>query len=115
MAELLARISSRELTEWMLYYQVEPFGEERGDLRSAVVAATVANTQRGKKGRPFKPAAFMPQFEKARQEHGWEEQLQVVEMLNAAFGGEDRREPLPPASTPTPSLPLEGGGGEEEM
>jgi len=30
--ELLARIGSDELTEWMAFYQLEPFGDMRADL-----------------------------------------------------------------------------------
>lgn len=91
MAELLARISSRELTEWMQYYELEPFGEERADLRAAIVAATVANANRRKGKRAFKPADFMPRFKQQAEPQSWEDQLRLVEMLNAAFGGVDLR------------------------
>lgn len=79
----------------MAYFRLEPFGEERADVRSAIVAATVANMARDPKrrSRPFQPSQFMPRFE--RQERGrqtWQEQLQIVEMFNIAFGGEDLRE-----------------------
>ncbi len=58
--ELLARIGSDELTEWMAFYQLEPFGDFRADLRSAIVACTLANAHRSKEGRPFTPEDFMP-------------------------------------------------------
>ena len=91
MGELLARISSRELSEWAAFAQLEPFGEEREDLRAAIVAATVANTARDpKKQRAFVPSDFMPDFE--REPQSWEQQLQIVEMLNVAFGGRDLRD-----------------------
>ena len=41
---------------------MDPWGEERADLRSAIVASVVANANRGKRGKTFKPADFMPQF-----------------------------------------------------
>ena len=91
MAELLARISSRELTEWMQYYELEPFGEERADLHAAIVAATVANSNRRKGKRAFKPADFMPRFEKRDEPQSWEQQLAIVEALNSALGGTDLR------------------------
>jgi hypothetical protein len=93
--ELLARISARELSEWMAYFMLEPFGEERADVRAAIVAATVANTARDPKRhrRPFQASDFMPKFErKERERQTWEEQLRIVEMFNVAFGGEDLRE-----------------------
>lgn len=92
--ELLARISARELAEWMAYFMVEPFGEERADVRAAIVAATVANTARDPKRRrrSFQASEFMPRFERKKERQTWQEQLQIVEMFNVAFGGEDLRE-----------------------
>lgn len=93
--ELLARITSRELSEWWAFFQLEPFGEERADVRAAIVASTMANTARDPKRRrrPFQPSDFMPKFErKVKKRQTWEEQLRIVEMFNVAFGGEDLRE-----------------------
>ena len=89
--ELLARISSRELSEWIVYFEMEPFGEERADLRAGIVAATVANTARDTKRRvrPLEPKEFMPVFERERPRQSWQEQLEIVRMLNAAAGGEE--------------------------
>ena len=60
-AELGDRMSSRELSEWMAYYSIEPFGDERADLRSGIVASTIANVNRDPKKQktPFKPVDFM--------------------------------------------------------
>ena len=99
MGELLARISSRELTEWIAYANVEPFGEDRADIRAALIAAVIAETVRDKKKRrkPFTPAEFvkmLPRFEeeKRRPRQTMEEQIRIVEMLNVAFGGQDLRD-----------------------
>lgn len=43
----------------MAYYQVEPFGEEREDLRAALICQTMANINRGKNTTPFKLDDFM--------------------------------------------------------
>lgn len=58
-AEMLSRISARELMEWMAYYRLEPFGQERENLHAAMVAAAVVNVNRGERQRPVKPADFM--------------------------------------------------------
>ena len=60
--ELLTRMSSRELSEWQQFYAVEPFGEERADIRNAISAAAIVTSLRGLGGvkRPVKPEAFMP-------------------------------------------------------
>lgn len=65
--ELLARIDSRELSEWMAYYELNPFGSVRTDLNAGVIAATIANVNRGKNGKTFQPADFMPYVETADQ------------------------------------------------
>ena len=67
--ELLARMGSDELTEWMAFYQLEPFGDFRADLRSAIVASTLANAHRSKEGKPFTPEDFMPFVHKHHKEH----------------------------------------------
>lgn len=62
--ELLARFGADELTEWLAFYQIEPFGDYRADVRSGVVAATFANANRGKDAKPFTPEDFMPFVER---------------------------------------------------
>ena len=34
-------MDSEELSEWAAYYDVEPFGEERGDFRNAMLCSLV--------------------------------------------------------------------------
>ncbi len=60
MRELLSRIGSDELTEWMAFYQLEPFGDFRSDFRSGLLAATIANANRTKDAKAFTPEDFMP-------------------------------------------------------
>ena len=55
---MLAEMPASELTEWMAYERLDPFGSDREDLRAATVACTVANSQGGK----TKPADFMPDW-----------------------------------------------------
>jgi hypothetical protein len=62
-AEAQEKIDSQEYASWLAFSRVEPFGEARADLRSAVVAAVVANAHRGKGAKAFTPADFMPQFD----------------------------------------------------
>lgn len=58
-AELGQRMSSRELSEWMAYYQIEPFGEEVADLRHGIQTATMVNLQMDRKSKQVKPSDFM--------------------------------------------------------
>ena len=64
--EMLTSMGSDELTEWMAYYQLEPFGDYRADYRSGVVASTFANAHRAKDAGPFKPEDFMPFLDKPK-------------------------------------------------
>jgi hypothetical protein len=90
--EVLDKHTSRELTEWMAFISLEPIGYTRGDLQAAIVASTIANVNRKKGAKPFGPQDFMPQFdEREKEEQSPEDILKAAEMLNAAFGGEDKR------------------------
>ena len=61
-SELLERISARELIEWRVFYEMEPWGCEAGFMGHAITAATVANANRGKGQRAKEVKDFMPQF-----------------------------------------------------
>ena len=63
---MLASISGQQFTEWIAYAKLEPFGEERADLRMAILATLIANAIRDpdKQPTPFEVSDFMPQFEK---------------------------------------------------
>jgi len=83
---MLATISSRKLSEWMAYYQIEPFGEERGDLRAAIIASTLANIWRGKNSKSYKPSDFMPKFDEQQNRGGAQTAEQMRQMLSAFAG-----------------------------
>ncbi len=80
--ELQQRIDAREFTEWIAYWNVEPWGEERADLRAGIIAATVANCAPFRKSqRPFAPSEFMP-FAKAEAQR---QSAKEIEMRLAAY------------------------------
>ncbi len=90
--ELLNRISSRELTEWMAFYQLEPWGTETEDWRAGLISSTIANANRDQKRRrkPYEPQDFMPRRDIVvvkREEQTWEEQAHIIEMWARMFGG----------------------------
>ena len=87
---LLAETTSAELSEWVAFYGLEPFGPERGDLQAGVVAATVANVNRDpkKQKKPYSAQDFMPKFKGGggERERPTAEQLrQKWEMVVAAM------------------------------
>jgi len=82
-------MSSEEFEKWKAFYLVEPFGNTRDDHRFGVVAATIVNTFKKKSATAVKPSEFFPGYKPRSQT--WEEQLRIVEMMNIAFGGTDKR------------------------
>lgn len=83
--ELLSRVSSRELTEWMAYERLTgPLDSRlRGDISAGVIAATVANSAGAKS--TARPADFLPTwYERPKTP---EEIWQEVMKANAAMGG----------------------------
>jgi len=59
-------------------------------MSRAVIASTIANVNRKKHTAAYKPKDFMPKY--GRQPvQGWQEQLNLIEMLNQALGGADER------------------------
>jgi hypothetical protein len=104
--ELLHRISSKELSEWIAYARFEPFGEEAADKRAAMLLCLLANVNRDrqKHPEPFTVEQFRlhrdeapeaPAGTRSAQQNlddlSQEELVFMVELFNAAFGGKDLR------------------------
>lgn len=62
LAELRWRMSAAELHRWWAWYQIEPWGEIRGDLRMGILASALVNMWSAK-GRRTTPADFLPNFQ----------------------------------------------------
>ena len=86
--ELLARIDSLELSEWIEYYKTDPFGNARSDLQSGVIAATIANVNRGKNSQSYTPMDFMPFQEKPVQDE--DEMREVMNLMAKGNDGNGR-------------------------
>ena len=92
--ELLSRISSRELTEWMAFFSLEPWGTEVEDWRAGLIASTIANVNRDPKKRrkPYEPEDFMPRRDRRpAEEQSWEEQARILEMWARMLQARDGR------------------------
>jgi hypothetical protein len=84
--ELLRRVTSIEMSEWYAYYCVDPWGEERADLRQAITTAMIANVNRGKDDKAFTPEDFMP-FTKKNKERSKPQDWKIqLALLKGAFG-----------------------------
>ena len=61
--EAQARCDSHEYAEWQAKYEIDPWGEDRADLRAGIIASTIANVNRESKRKAFVPRDFMPDFD----------------------------------------------------
>lgn len=86
---MLRRMDSRELTEWLAFYTLEPFGGETVYLGHAITAATVANSNRGKSKKAAKVEDFMPKFERPH-ETSINDAVGFARALTLALGGVDQ-------------------------
>ncbi len=86
MAEV-EEFSSREIAEWWAFASIEPFGEERADLRAGIIASVMAAPYRDRKKRPepYTPLDFMPFAPKETPDQA------LSARLRAAFSGFKRK------------------------
>lgn len=59
-------MSSREFAEWVAFDRMNPGEPERTDLQTALIASVIANSNRGKKGKPYEMDDFMLKFQKRK-------------------------------------------------
>lgn len=57
-------MDSREFSEWIAYYRLDPFGNERADMHAAQVCTTIVNRSLGKNETRAKVADLMADFDK---------------------------------------------------
>lgn len=57
---LLRCLDSHQLSEWIVFAGLEPFGDLRADFRAGQIAATLANVHRSKDTEPFQASDFFP-------------------------------------------------------
>ena len=82
--KMLFEISSHLFSEWLAFYRLEPTGDERADLQAGIIASTIANANRGKNTKPFKPTDFMPRFEPEDEE---EQAAKMIAKMQLVLGG----------------------------
>jgi hypothetical protein len=88
-AELNSRMSAREFSEWMEYYQSEPFGPVRDNIHSGQITAMLFNANRRKGQRPMTAADFLLMSEKDRMKQRTEKTMQA--MREIAKSGKKKR------------------------
>lgn len=82
--EAQARIDAAEFSEWMAFEQIDPSGEWRADLRSGMIAATVAVAHGAK---DVSPSDFMMFVEKMPEKKQTEaQQIEAAKQIAVALG-----------------------------
>lgn len=84
---MLDGMTAAQMAEWVAYHEMDPIGQERGDLQAAIVAATVANSVRHK-GRAAKPSDFMPRWRPRRRQTTEEMNSILLAAMAAARGAQ---------------------------
>jgi hypothetical protein len=64
---MLGELSSEQLTYWMAFNFLEPFGPRASWIQSGQIASMIGNTHLRKGARPFSPQDFMPALPKKAQ------------------------------------------------
>lgn len=59
---LLRHLNSLDITEWIAYYRIEPFGGMHDEHLAGVIASTIANCHRSKDQIPFLETDYMPNY-----------------------------------------------------
>lgn len=80
--DLLSRLDSAELSEWMAFYNLEPFGPEAEAYRSSLLAAQIQNYS-GFAKKAAQPKDFMPKRDRIQTP---EEQLAYVKKQARIWG-----------------------------
>ena len=88
---MLRVITARQLREWMAYGELEPFGEERADYRTASIVQMLANINRDPKKHPdgFKIEDFLLRFGDSQPTTGpvkdWRQLKRMTQIIAEAY------------------------------
>jgi hypothetical protein len=81
--QLRENLDSREFTQWRAFHRVYPIGEERGDLRAGIIAATIVNMHRDRNSDRAKPSDYMWQYQPEAARPQTDEEIETA--LDAAM------------------------------
>lgn len=90
---MLREMTLREFAGWWHYAQIEPFGEQRADLRMGIHAAANVNCHRDRKRRPkpYEASDFIPVFHRPKKASNkpvtTKEQFQEVKRVALMMAG----------------------------
>lgn len=91
--QLAREITWQQFLEWQTYQQLEPWGEERADIRAAQITAALYNVNRTKKSKPVKIKDVLLRFgdEAARPQQDWRSMQAMAKFISSAWGDGGRK------------------------
>ena len=94
---MLAALDSRELSEWQAFFRLEPWGDERADLRTAQLCCIVANALSGPGDRALELIDFMPYSDPGPKEQPVKTQVALMKSIAGGSKPKDGGQECPPA------------------
>lgn len=91
---MLRQMSLKQLDEWMLFEQLEPFPADQAIWHSAYIVATLCNIHRGKGKAAKKVSEFVLPFgdaESYKKQQTWQEQKQIMSDYFKMWDAQERR------------------------
>ena len=85
--QLYKEIDSSELSEWEAYYIIEPWGEQKADVRTGIIASTIANVNRGKNAKAFTYNDFILKSKLEFEHNARQRKKQSSEQLSSVLMG----------------------------
>ena len=82
-------VSARELAEWEAFDSIDPIGDERGDLLMGILASLMANMNRKKGSKAYRPSDFMPFVDREAVKKA--DTAALGEQIKAALAGGGKR------------------------
>jgi len=76
-------LDADELLEWEAMYGIDPWGEERADLRNGILCSLTDACHRTR-GQPDAPMAYMPYVRALRNEGDGQPEEEMREILDSA-------------------------------
>lgn len=89
MDTLLRRMPRSLLYEWLAYFELEPFGPARADLRAGVIGAAVLNSAFGRKrgARVIQPSDLFENLKPPAKRQTAQQMSDAAKNLTRMFGG----------------------------
>jgi len=92
---MLRQITARQLQEWRVYADLEPFDEERADIRAASIVQAIFNSPRKKKDRVTLKECMVTfggsDAAALTQEQQLQQTMRTMDMVMALYGPNAKR------------------------